>query len=107
MPEPADTAEWVGTGTKVKVEPGRAEFFDAASAEKLRLAELAGTHLWMAMVFYHVQPWDGLMLDHENLASQPMVGCFRCGEPYTDRLRHRRCPGDKDPWRTNSGNQIG
>lgn len=52
-----------------------------------------GEHLWIATAAWLVSDptVDQFLLDHENLAMEPVVGCFICEERYTPRLFHRRC----------------
>lgn len=63
--------------------------FDDAEARALR----SGEHLWVAVVSYFVTPpiRDGQLLDVENMAIEPAVGCYLCEQPFTTRLASRRC----------------
>jgi hypothetical protein len=89
-------AGWALTGDKQHISGTRQEAaetrFDAAIDRAVRLRE----HLWIAVVPFFVTPPldDGAMLDAENIASAPSVGCYVCEEPWDERVARRRCPGD-------------
>ncbi|MGW9437965.1 hypothetical protein [Streptomyces sp. NPDC055607] len=68
-----------------------------------------GEHLWTLITMYRVSdnairrlnrgedPGPAL-LDHENLLTLEGPGCFKCGEPYSRYLAHRKCTGSmEDP----------
>lgn len=88
-----DDREW-SAGPKIEV-TGSAQLAGMKRAEeKLRLAELAGDHLWTVIVQYLVEdPAAPLNLDSENMAGPPVLGCFRCEEEWSPRLATRRCKG--------------
>lgn len=59
------------------------------------------THLWVATTAYLVSDHaldhlesEPLQLDLENLAMAPALGCYVCEQPYSRRLRTRRCTGE-------------
>lgn len=67
-------------------------------------AAKAQRHLWVATCAYVLTEHavanmteEPVNLDVENLLSSPAVGCFICEEPYSQRIRHRKCPGDPSP----------
>lgn len=55
----------------------------------------SGAHFWIALVTFRVADPDAQdnVLDTENLL-WAHLGCYFCEQPYTPRLRHRRCPGE-------------
>lgn len=58
----------------------------------LRLRE----HLWVASALWAVADpasVDPVLLDKESLLAGPLIGCFICENPYTERLARRRCSG--------------
>lgn len=64
-------------------------------------ARKAERHLWVATCAYVLSDdavgnmaTESINLDAESLLSAPAVGCFICEEPYSTRLRHRKCPGE-------------
>lgn len=65
--------------------------------ERLAQAERIGNHLWNAIVFYLVTDptAEPLVLDQENIGGPPLIGCYRCEEPYSPRLARRRCSGTR------------
>ena len=49
-------------------------------------ALVARTHLWIAMVAYHLaDPSNASRLDIDQLIGPPNVGCFVCEMPYTGK----------------------
>jgi len=68
--------------------------------EELRLARLGDDHLWIAVFGYRVpmpMPAEDVMFDIENLRTGPIVGCYICEQPYSDRRANRACQGER--WR--------
>lgn len=62
--------------------------------EALRLAELGGNHVWIAITTYLIKdPSQTLFLDSESLCGPPHIGCFRCEEVWSQALATRRCKG--------------
>lgn len=63
-----------------------------------------GEHLWTILTMYRVSddmirrlnqgedPGAGL-LDHENLLTLEGPGCFKCEQPYSRYVAHRKCTG--------------
>lgn len=63
-----------------------------------------GEHLWTILTMHRVSddmirrlnrgedPGIGL-LDHENLLTLEGPGCFKCEQPYSRYLAHRKCTG--------------
>jgi len=67
----------------------------------LSLAERAGEHVWVATVGYLMNPPgpdgalpEGTRLDTSGLIGPPVLGCYRCEQPWTPQLTRRRCTGD-------------
>lgn len=67
-----------------------------------------GEHLWTTVVAFRVsddvirrlqrgEAPDPLLLDHENVLSVGGPGCYKCEEPFSVRLSHRRCKGSMEP----------
>ncbi|MEU5772657.1 hypothetical protein ABZ819_05045 [Streptomyces venezuelae] len=63
-----------------------------------------GEHLWIIATMYRVSDdmIRGLnngeesgpsLLDHENLLTLEGPGCFKCEQPYSRYLAHRKCTG--------------
>ena len=63
-----------------------------------------GQHLWTMITMFKVSdhaiqqmnkgedPGPALM-DHENLLTVEGPGCYKCEEPYSKYLAHRKCTG--------------
>ncbi len=87
---------WQRTGQDQHVTAARQEWNEARANDRIRLAELAGDHVWIASVAYFVDPplIDGARLDADALLFRPAVGCWRCEEPWHPAMMHRRCKGD-------------
>ncbi|MEI5032452.1 hypothetical protein RB201_04430 [Streptomyces sp. S1A(2023)] len=63
-----------------------------------------GEHLWTIIAMYKVgddtirrmnqgeNPGTGI-LDHENLLTIEGTGCFKCEQPYSKYIAHRKCTG--------------
>jgi hypothetical protein len=61
-------------------------------------------HLWIATTTYQVSDHalqnigrEPLNLDLETMLMQPALGCYVCEQPYSPRLRLRKCPGEPAP----------
>lgn len=63
-----------------------------------------GIHLWNVIVAFRVaddkvrQMAEGedpgeVYMDAENMMSAPALCCFKCEQPYSRRLFHRKCTG--------------
>lgn len=82
------------TGPTIEVNPQSQIQGANRFEEALRLAELSGDHLWVAIATYLIKdPTQTLFLDSESMAGPPGIGCFRCEEEFTERLVTRRCKG--------------
>lgn len=71
--------------------------------EAVRIAAIGGDHVWTVLTAHLITDPEravagDLMLDAESLVSAS-IGCYRCEQAYTPRLRHRRCPGDPEDGR--------
>lgn len=62
-----------------------------------------GEHVWVAMAVYRVsaeslrgKTADRVHLDRENLAMIE-IGCYVCGQPWSEQLSYRKCPGELGP----------
>ena len=69
--------------------------------QELAYAARAEVHLWAAVLTHKIseQALDNisnepLLLDVESMLNQPIIGCLVCEEPYSDRMRRRKCPGE-------------
>jgi hypothetical protein len=87
--------QWAGRETSERLQAR----FDQA----YEYATKSNTHLWIATAAYFVSDDaltrmdEPLNLDLENLAMFPGIGCYVCEEPFTQRLRHRKCKGEPGP----------
>lgn len=88
--------ELTGTGHTERYTPadlhriaGRMNQADAA-------ARRDRTHLWIATVAYTVADPTSptINLDHENLGSPPVLGCWVCEEPYQAGMERTACTGE-------------
>lgn len=80
-----------------EITAGRLLAGEARFDEQLRVAELGGDHVWMALVQHLVvdpATFDagGRLLDAESVVGV-YLGCFRCEQVYSARLATRRCSG--------------
>lgn len=68
------------------------ERFDERYASALRTK----SHLWVATVPYYVEvpPHEGQLLDVENMAMDPAIGCYICEQVYSARIANRSCTGE-------------
>ncbi len=84
------------TGQEAVISPSRHSAARRMFDERLRVAELGGDHLWTAIATFLVDPAKLTdptaqgYLDGENLAGV-YLGCYRCEEPFEERLLRRRC----------------
>lgn len=83
-----------GTGLFRDVEGSDTEKF----AERLEQLDRPGSHLWV-----YVAAWAAAdprateaRLDAENLVSLIGPGCFKCEQPFSNRLARRPCYGRVD-----------
>jgi hypothetical protein len=64
---------------------------------EIREAEQLHQHYWIVTVAYRpteLPLGDGHILDRDNIAFPPVVGCFICEAPWSEAENNRRCPGD-------------
>lgn len=89
-----------GTGIEQSTD-GRLDRFD----QELVYAIKSETHLWAAVITHKISEAaldalaagsvDGpLHLDVESMLNIPLIGCLVCEEPFSARLRRRKCPGE-------------
>jgi hypothetical protein len=80
---------------------GRSDRFDTEIAYAVK----AEVHLWGAVIAHKISEQgldnltagnvDGpLLLDVESMLTIPLIGCLVCEEPFTAKLRRRKCPGE-------------
>jgi hypothetical protein len=71
---------WRHTGDKQEISADRQERLQARFDARVEEATAAHRHLWVATVpFFVTVPLDeGAVLDAENMAMPPMVGCYIC-----------------------------
>lgn len=66
-----------------------------------------GTHLWIYTVGFrvsedtahkmaHGQDAGLVQLDHESMIIPPQLGCYKCEEPFSRYLFHRKCTGSME-----------
>lgn len=70
-----------------------------AFARRLSRLDKPGAHLWV-----YVAAWSTTnpreteaMLDSENLVSLNGPGCFKCEQPFSNRLARQPCRGKLEP----------
>lgn len=53
------------------------------------------SHVWVVTTVFVVDPPLGGQIDlgEANMLGQPAVTCYRCEEPYSERLKLRACKG--------------
>lgn len=87
----------IGRGPVVQVYAGPEGFGLASLNEAISRAELAHSHLWVAITYHHVQPEalvaGELLIDAENLLNMS-VGCYVCEQSFTEPIAFMGCPGD-------------
>ncbi|NUT27696.1 MAG: hypothetical protein HOV84_17530 [Streptomyces sp.] len=66
-----------------------------------------GEHLWIATLAFRISdqmaramaegrdPGE-IIFDHESILTPPAPGCFKCEQPFSKRLYHRKCTGTMD-----------
>lgn len=96
--------EWQGLGDEQLIDGNRQ--LRALSRFDLdhQYAIKSETHLWVVMVTHRatdqmleafLDPEAGEpMLDAETLAQPPALLCWVCSQPFSQRLRMRKCPGE-------------
>jgi hypothetical protein len=62
-----------------------------------------GIHLWTLMVMFRIHnpemikdPTAVIHMDRENLLTIEGPGCFKCEQPWNDRLARMRCKGSME-----------
>lgn len=96
---------WVGLGQQTEATPQRQFGAEAAFEQRIEYARKSKTHMWVVALMHFASdemlasftspdPSDLPILDHESIAGRPMVYCVVCEEPYSDRLKMRKCKGD-------------
>ncbi len=85
------------TGVEVHVDADRLRAANERFNEAVRVAELGGDHVWIALVTHHLAD-PGRLAGERHLDAESIVmahvGCYVCEEPYDPRLARRRCPGE-------------
>lgn len=76
--------------------------------EEIRVAMLAGDHVWIAVVTHRMSSQallaaktESLNFDSESVR-MVQVGCYVCETPWAEKHARRRCPGEPKgggPWR--------
>ncbi len=68
---------------------------EARLDEAVRVARLSGEHVWVVIVTHLVTDPGApeQLLDLKSMVGAYM-GCYVCEQPWTERQRHRRCPGE-------------
>jgi hypothetical protein len=85
---------------------GAYDYMDEAEAQALeaRFDEIiaqhrrTGEHLWIALVAFRIEHPElngPLVLDKRNAMTSAQIGCYLCAEPWSPRLRRRRCTGSR------------
>src|SRR4051812_6952823 len=90
-----DSGSWAIAGPGQQLTPGRIQFMERRTQERLAQAIVDQSHIWIATLAYFVDMplADGLLLDLDNLVHRPLVCCFICEEAWTPRI-HPVCQGD-------------
>lgn len=71
-----------------------------------------GEHLWIFTVAFRLSDQtaramaadstkplaEPVIFDHENLLTPPVPGCYKCEEPFSRYLFHRKCTGNMGEW---------
>jgi len=90
-----------GTGVSQHAGTEQMTKLDARHARDYEYALKSQSHLWVATTAYKLsdEAVDNMTtteinLDLENMLMSPAIGCFICEEPFTRRLRHRKCAGE-------------
>jgi len=96
---PSDLTEGMtGTGVTVAVDGDRIQRASNRFNEQLRVARLAGEHVWVATVAHRVDDPTAAVAGQLHLDAESIVyagvGCFICETPYEPRMLTRRCKGE-------------
>lgn len=96
--------QWHGTGHQQEATPHRQQLAEDTLEREYAYAVAAGVHLWVVTVAHKateqlLDAYDGRtdappMLDVDTLLMRPALGCYVCEQPYDQRARRRRCPGE-------------
>jgi len=94
----------IPTGILQEVNPTRQEHARETGNADYDYAVKSQTHYWIVVVSHRatdavLDSHDGVtgdlpILDADTMTGPPSVGCMVCEEPYTSRLRRRKCPGE-------------
>ena len=83
--------------THARIDAGDFRDVERRADQAIAAARITGEHVWITLASFRCAdpgaPGD-LLLDRENLFTYPQIGCYVCEEPFTPRLKHRRCPGE-------------
>jgi len=95
---------FIPLGDQQEVTPPRQLHAEGIFEQRESYARKSRTHMWVVIVTHFAtdQMLDAFagktgelpILDADTLAMRPGVMCYICAEPYTDRLKMRRCKGD-------------
>lgn len=108
QPDAQQPGGWKGLGEFVELTPDRQIRTRKTSTDAYDYALKSQTHLWAVVMSHRVSenlldyldkgtaadPADMPILDNETLLDPPAPGCLVCEQPYSQRLRRRRCPGE-------------
>ncbi len=84
---------------------GPASFHSGRARPELLEQPRRGEHVWISAVAYVLSDTtvkrilrdeQNVLMDGENVATIAL-GCYVCEEPLTERMFHRRCPGEPQP----------
>ena len=99
------------TGEVEEVEADWLTMAQQKFAEEIRVAMLAGDHVWISVVTHRVSSQVLLAEEPTHLNSETVrmvqSGCYVCEKPFDPRLAGRRCQGEPKggggPWRGRRG----
>lgn len=97
---------WVGMGDQQEATPHRLEQATTRLEREQATAVKSQAHLWLVLLthkasdamldaFADPDPANVPILDLDTLMGQPAVVCYVCEQPFTQRDRLRRCPGER------------
>jgi hypothetical protein len=87
-------SHWDVSSTGVKIKSPTEEILD----KRLEQHDKPGEHLWVctgAWIISDPRAKD-IQLDIENLVSIAGPGCFKCEQPFSNRLARRPCHGSME-----------
>jgi hypothetical protein len=95
-----------GTGVVQSVTSERVQIGHLRLTQQIAYAEKADAHVWIVTVAHSISDDLAARIAHDPASVQPDldaesivvvgIGCYRCEEPLSARLLHRRCPGDPE-----------